>query len=156
MLYFSGYSCSRMIQLGTQWYTMRYRIGSPHNQRGYVYFVWANEGRGGQNSLYLQQFSLLPPRQRKSDLLKASGYKGRRKRAFGSNCSAAFFEAFRPPTPSRNFVSDLLKSINPLFVPPTTTFPLSPQASRYVFFTFSLLHTPPRLFYPIFLLSVES
>ena len=70
--------------------------------------------------------------------------------------AAAFFEAFRPPTSSRNFVSDRLKSINTLFVPPTTTFPLSPQASRYVFFTFSLLHTPPRLFYPIFLLSVGS
>ena len=75
---------------------------------------------------------------------------GRSKRA------TAFFEAFRPPTPSRNFVSDHLKSINPIFVPPTTTFPPPPQASRYVFFTFSPLHTPPRLFYPIFLLSVES
>ena len=70
--------------------------------------------------------------------------------------AAAFFEAFRPPTSSRNFVSDRLKSINPIFLPPTTTFPSSPQASRYVFFTFSPLHTPPRLFYPIFLLSVES
>ena len=50
------------------------------------------------------------------------------------NRAAAFFEAFRPPTPSRNFVSDHLKSINPIFVPPTTTFPPSPQASRYVFF----------------------
>ena len=28
-----------------------------------------------------------------------------------TKCSAAFFEAFRPPTPSRNFVSDHLKSI---------------------------------------------
>ena len=45
-------------------------LGSPHNQHGNVYFVWENEGRGGQNSLYLQQFSLLPPRQRKSDLLE--------------------------------------------------------------------------------------
>ena len=45
-------------------------LGSPHNQHGNVYFVWENEGRGGQNCLYLQQFSLLPPRQRKSELLK--------------------------------------------------------------------------------------
>ena len=40
-------------------------LGTPHNQHGYVYFVWENEGRGGQNSPYLQQlylFILLPPR----------------------------------------------------------------------------------------------
>ena len=70
--------------------------------------------------------------------------------------AAAFFEAFRPPTPSRNFVSDHLKSINEIFVPPTTTFPPPPQASRYVFFTFSPLHTPLRQFRSWVSLSVGS
>ena len=59
-------------------------------------------------------------------------------------------------TPSRNFVSDHLKSINPIFVPPTTTFPPPPQASRYVFFTFSPLHTPLRQFRSWVSLSVGS